>query len=95
LESDGDRVSLVIALWLIFHVGLLGYLSGLGIGREAGRRAGRVEMAALVEAKYGPLLEQLEAFADSVDAFGDELSSEARRRIDERIEAMRKASRFN
>jgi hypothetical protein len=84
-------MSLALALSLLFLVGLLGYLFGHG----AGQRSGRLEMAALVEARYGPLLEQIEAFANSVDAFGDELSREARRQMDERIEAMRKASRFN
>jgi flagellar biosynthesis/type III secretory pathway protein FliH len=78
-----------------FCAGLLGFLFGTATGTQAGQKEGRKEMAALVEARYGPLLEQLEQFADSVDAFATQLSSEAQQQINERIEAMRKASRFN
>ncbi len=85
-------MSLALALWLILGIGVLGYLAGHGRGRIRGRH----EMARLVEAKYGPLLAQLEAFAaESIHSLAAELSAEEKEQIDERLEAMRKASPFN
>lgn len=84
-------MSLALALWLIAVIGSLCFL----YGANRGRRRGRYEMAALVEARYGPLLEQLEQFASSVDIFAAQLSSEMQQQINEHIEAIRKASRFN
>ena len=84
-------MNVAFALWLIVGVGGLAFLYGEG----RGRRRGRHEMASMVEARYGPLLEQLEQFADSADALAAQLSTEAQRQIHERIKAMRKASPFN
>ena len=88
-------MSLTLVLWIV-TAGLcaaVGFLFGSAL--SGGREEGRKEMAELVEARYGPLLEQLEQFANSVDAFSAQLSSDAQQQINERIEAMRKASRFN
>lgn len=86
-------MSLALALWLILVLVAVAYLAGHGHGR--GRGHGRHETARLVEAKYGPLLEQLEQLAEQTDALAAHLSGEARSQINERIEAMRKASRLN
>lgn len=80
-------MSLALALWLVLAVAI--------IAHGHGRRRGRLQMAALVEARYGPLFEQLEQFVDSIDSFAANLSSEAQQQINTQIEAMRKASRVN
>jgi hypothetical protein len=80
-------MSLPLALWVIFHVGFIAFLWGA----HRGRRRGRFEMAALVEERYGPLIEQLEQLADSTDRLGAELAGEAQ----QQIEAIRKASPWN
>lgn len=84
-------MSVAVALWLILVLVFVAFLAGHG----RGRRRGRHEMAVLVEAKYGPLLAQLEELATTTERLGAELSGETKRHVDERIDAMRKASPFN
>jgi hypothetical protein len=84
-------MNLALALWLILAFTFLGYLAGHG----RGQRRGRLEMAAMVEATYGPLFSQLEEFSKAVAAYDAQPGEAARRLVDERIKAMRKASPWN
>jgi len=84
-------MSLALALWLMLILGVLGYLAGHGRGRDQGRH----EMAVLVEARYGPLFAQLEAFSEAVEAYDARPSEASRKLVDQRIQAMREASSWN
>lgn len=84
-------MSLALALWLMLALGFLGFLAGRGRGRYHGR----LEMAAMVEAKYGALLNQLEDFSKAVAAYEARPGEAAKHLVDERIQAMREASPFN